>query len=669
MGHLINPVSTRLGFSTFWISSWSLVNLNMYSYFALLDNIIVELVSYFFYYSSSVDFLSKFGFFFSHFRLLRRGVDCFNIKMFFIPNTATTFSKTFVELENQERLGFAYLLGLRFLKLSSFVDSWIDRRLGQIRERRSLFRLRSPRFFQGESVLRLKERFLFRKSMISWSPKKRRTQIRWFRTLEKICKAGFCAKRIKKKLFFFNTFRHYKKRSVAALSRLLAVYGDLKVGVNTANSDIKNLLIKKFLIVCRQKIKSAPRFLKFFYLSQSVNVKKQSKVLLLSKLKLFKQRFLALVVFSRLRRTTLALSFFNYLSTLYSSFISESLRFLPLSYKPVKNLFKVSINFSLINSFKLLNPQFIARFIAKRLSYGIPLRRVLQPIVTDLTKSIEKSSQLLSGFRIKCSGRFSRAQMASVTIERAGSLSLSSIKNLVSMGYSTAFLRYGACGIKVWVSSNEWSACSSNVASNKLTALKILNAVVLGFTKQGRRLLKPYFYNYLVSFFLVNLFLLDGESATTDDFLETSVLSVNNLKTNDQFSLMYDEGLGLSDVTMFNFLKFYQSFRRRQKEQVILRFKQRLLERRQQWDSGKNRSFFKKRKNTMKRGWELSRDFNSNKKGRSGLNKGVQGSNTNRQDKTKHYRNFFGAGGLKEKSHYFNNKPLFTAPPTTHLGG
>src|SRR3546814_5581224 len=36
-------------FRSFWISSWSIVNVkSSYSYFALLDNVVVELISYFF---------------------------------------------------------------------------------------------------------------------------------------------------------------------------------------------------------------------------------------------------------------------------------------------------------------------------------------------------------------------------------------------------------------------------------------------------------------------------------------------------------------------------------------------------------------------------------------------------------------------------------------------
>jgi hypothetical protein len=670
MGHLINPVSTRLGFSTFWISSWSLVNLNMYSYFALLDNIIVELVSYFFYYSSSVDFLSKFGFFFSHFRLLRRGLNCFNIKVFFIPNTATAFSKTFVELENQERLNFAYLLGFKFFKLSSFVNEWIDRRLGQIKERRSLFRLRSPRFFQGETVLNLKERLLFHKSILSWGSKKRKNRVNWIGAMRAVCgnTVKFSVKRLQKGLPFslFCEAKQKRQKKIAALSRSL----NTRVGLPIS---LKGTLVG----FCQQPIRASTKFLKFSHLRKTLGIKKQPKILLLSKLKLFKQRFLALVAFSRLRRTGLALSFFNYLSGLYSSFISESLCFLPSSYKPVKNPFRVSINFSSVNSFKLLNPQFIARFIAKRLSYGIPLRRVLQPIVTDLNKSIKKSSQLLSGFRIKCSGRFSRAQMASVTVERAGSLSISSMRNLVSMGYSTAFLRYGACGIKVWISSNDWNSCSSTIANNKLSVLKILNAVVLSFTKQGKRLFKPYFYNYLVSFFLVNLFLVDesttssvgGYAVEADSALSTN-LSMN---TNKQGALLSDEEFGLSDITLFSFLKFYHSFRRKRREQAILRFRQQGLARRQQRkrvyrnDSslfqGKNKITVTK--NHYREGFQ--KGFKSNKNIRFILNKNLKNTTINIQSNKKYSQSFFNVSGSKRKGFTNTKTPFFTTFPTTHL--
>src|SRR3546814_11880682 len=87
----------------------------------LLDNVVVELISYFFYHSAVVNNLAKFGFFFSHFRLVRRHLGSFCVKLFFVPNSSTVLPKTFVELGDRERFKFASLLGFKFPRLSRWV--------------------------------------------------------------------------------------------------------------------------------------------------------------------------------------------------------------------------------------------------------------------------------------------------------------------------------------------------------------------------------------------------------------------------------------------------------------------------------------------------------------------------------------------------------------------
>src|SRR3546814_7051035 len=92
------------------------------------------------------------------------------------------------------------------------------------------------------------------------------------------------------------------------------------------------------------------------------------------------------------------LIFFKYLTTVYSELVTESLHHVGLFQSLSSKTYSASLAFSVLNKFKLLNPQFVSRFIAKRLTYGMPLRRVLQPIVVDLTKNILNSSRLLQEF-------------------------------------------------------------------------------------------------------------------------------------------------------------------------------------------------------------------------------------------------------------------------------
>jgi len=551
MGHLINPISTRLGFSTFWISSWTTTQLGTYSYYILLDSILVELISYFFYYSSTVDFLSKFGFFFSHFRLIRRSLHNFCIKVFFIPNTATILSKTFVELENSERLNFAFLLGFKFLRLSKFVRTWLKSRVSHIIERQLLFRLRTPRFVRGDLTLRLKERFLFFKKMFLWTPKKKIKAVRWGLFYKNVLN------KLQQRLLFKKKFNK-NFPVVSQFATLISKSGETRRFLCKILNTTKRLIFgnKYFThLFVPKDLSGFGKILTKIHHTFPLRISKKPKALVISKLKIFKQRFLASVAFSRLRRTSLALSLFNYLSLLYSGFVTESLNLLPLSKKFFKNTVKASVTFSLLSKFKLLNPQFLARFIAKRLTYGMPLRRVLKPIVIDLTRSVENPSQMLCGFRIKCAGRFNRAQMASVSVERMGNLSLSSMQSLVSLGYSTAFLRYGACGIKVWVAAQKWSSNSSIVSNTKFEVLKILNSIIIRVFKQGKGITKSYFYNYLISFFLINGFVLE-ESAK-------------------RLVLQKVQEFSLCNIMVFSILKLYHVFlnKRRVIKRLLVRKK------------------------------------------------------------------------------------------------
>lgn len=72
MGHLINPISTRLGFNSFWLSSWSKFSPVNYSYNLMLDTVLRNLIFWLFSDSIASAQLSVVGFFFSHFKVIRR---------------------------------------------------------------------------------------------------------------------------------------------------------------------------------------------------------------------------------------------------------------------------------------------------------------------------------------------------------------------------------------------------------------------------------------------------------------------------------------------------------------------------------------------------------------------------------------------------------------------
>lgn len=599
MGHLINPVSVRLGFSTFWISSWSITNIGSYSYFVLLDNLVVELMSFFFYQSFVVDRLSKFGFFFSHFRLIRRNLGFFCIKLFFVPNSTTILPKTFVELGDRERFKFASLLGFRFLRLSHLIQRWVEKRTGRAKERQSLFRLRRFKFISGERILKLKERFLFSHKVFSWKPQKKK-KLRLFGVFDRIWK------KVQKRVirFYRGSFsqkRKYRQQKVYELKRIFVArsrllkqalstlrVGSLRFIKLTLRGFSRGFLNKKLQIIPITKKMRKRRFFSY---------KKRIRALVFAKIKTVRSRLLVAVMFARLRRTNAVSNFFKYLGLLYSELVSVSLQQVSLFQKLNSKAFSTSLSFSLLHRFRILNPQFISRFIAKRLTYGIPLRRVLKPIVIDLTKNILNPTRLLQGFRIKCSGRFNRAQMATVTVERYGRVSLSSIASSVGLGYSTAFLRYGACGIKVWLSSKKYIVNSSLLNFSKFNTLKLLNSVLAISKKYNYIARKPYLYSYFLSSFILNLLpfklgvTLEDEDSIPEDLALAPGFIGFMFEEDELFEQFHISPAVIANSVLFSFLRFRKCVRKIKRRRFFTLLKGRRLKRR----SFKN-NFFERRK-------------------------------------------------------------------------
>jgi hypothetical protein len=113
-----------------------------------------------------------------------------------------------------------------------------------------------------------------------------------------------------------------------------------------------------------------------------------------------KKLYLSLIV------NSLGVYFSNILSNLFTSFWFK-LKVLDRE----KTAITVGVRF--LDNFNLINPQFLARFIARRVTYGFQLQRVVKPLIKDLLSAILKKKNKIVGFRIACSGRFDRKQIAS----------------------------------------------------------------------------------------------------------------------------------------------------------------------------------------------------------------------------------------------------------------
>lgn len=91
----------------------------------------------------------------------------------------------------------------------------------------------------------------------------------------------------------------------------------------------------------------------------------------------------------------------------------------------------------------------IASYISLKLQKRYSLNWILRPILKDLSMKVKQKNFL--GYKIVCSGRFTRKQIATYMWMRNGSLKLNNISNLIKYSETRVRLKYGLCGIKIWI--------------------------------------------------------------------------------------------------------------------------------------------------------------------------------------------------------------------------
>ena len=97
-----------------------------------------------------------------------------------------------------------------------------------------------------------------------------------------------------------------------------------------------------------------------------------------------------------------------------------------------------------------VNANIISEFFFIRLTQYYTIWEVLRNI-NFLFKSLMRKKKLVKGYKITCSGRFSRKQRTTYSWKAFGSLAFSTVKSKLDYSYRTIALKYSSCTIKVWV--------------------------------------------------------------------------------------------------------------------------------------------------------------------------------------------------------------------------
>lgn len=93
-----------------------------------------------------------------------------------------------------------------------------------------------------------------------------------------------------------------------------------------------------------------------------------------------------------------------------------------------------------------LSSSSIANYVAIKLRQHFKLKSALNPVLNLLN-----NNKFLVGYKIQCSGRFRRKEMAERLVFAKGKVSLNTFSAKVDYSMSTVVLKYSVCGIKVWL--------------------------------------------------------------------------------------------------------------------------------------------------------------------------------------------------------------------------
>lgn len=136
----------------------------------------------------------------------------------------------------------------------------------------------------------------------------------------------------------------------------------------------------------------------------------------------------------------------NFISIYWIKNILNKINFILLrDLKKIVNNKIFKINFILVKKI-----YFDASLASKYITNKLINKFKLEKVITDLKKDIVTDKNK-SGIIVYCSGRFDRKERASSEIYSEGKISLTTLGNKVTYSQNNVILKYGICGIKVWV--------------------------------------------------------------------------------------------------------------------------------------------------------------------------------------------------------------------------
>ena len=90
--------------------------------------------------------------------------------------------------------------------------------------------------------------------------------------------------------------------------------------------------------------------------------------------------------------------------------------------------------------------QIVASYVCIRLRQRFRLMEIIRPVLKSLM-----ANPYVSGFRMTCSGRFTKKEIATYDLRTYSSVPFSGVSKHLDYGFSEVILKYSVCGVKVWL--------------------------------------------------------------------------------------------------------------------------------------------------------------------------------------------------------------------------
>ncbi len=439
MGHIVNPISHRLGNSKCWNSVWS-----NNSDFSLRYSSLMKSdwdISLFFKRFFDLKILVQSGYIFSHVKIIRERRKIFCIVYFYDGGSLERsdnmrhilLSKT-CQLFGLENLFLVSLYA--FLRLYQW-NSYYMKLIQNFK-----FQLLFHYFVRKKRFMMLKT--FWRQHLIESLFKNISFVVDFFLVLN-IRQSFFYERSIKFYLGLFLPFIgivDYLKFLLISISCLLTDF--ISVDLSVCFYLQRRLFLNFYFFVKRYKIISID--LQHFFLKNISDLfvfmrwRMFCRSSILSKLVRYGFNFLS---FNRY--------FLYYFADVFSSYFRLRSRFLNSINHTFRRLFTQKDNFKTKIVLKKmdvtdLNATVMAKYITIRLRQRFQLKEALLPMLRHLSYN-----EYVRGFRVVCAGRFTRKEIALYDLRTYSSVPFSGVSSKLDFALSEVVLKYSICGVKVWL--------------------------------------------------------------------------------------------------------------------------------------------------------------------------------------------------------------------------